>query len=66
VRTEIDRTKADIDRAWQKAQDAWVAAGKSTPCYEPLYMAARAELAAVVSHAVAAERARRRQRARTQ
>lgn len=34
-----------IQEAWQKAQDAWVAAGKTVPCYEEKYMAARQELA---------------------
>ena len=36
-------------QAWQKAQDAWVAAGKTIPCYEPKYMAARKELAKVLA-----------------
>ena len=34
-----------IETARQKAQDAWVAAGKQTPCFDPAYMAAREELA---------------------
>jgi hypothetical protein len=38
--------KTEIELAWEKAQAAWEAAGKTTPCYDPLYMAARAELAA--------------------
>lgn len=33
--------------AWQKAQDAWVAAGKAIPCYERKYMEARKDLAKV-------------------
>lgn len=37
--------------AWQKAQDAWVAAGKTVPCYEPKYMAARKQLAKVLKRA---------------
>lgn len=33
--------------AWQKAQDAWILAGKTIPCYEPKYMKARKHLAKV-------------------
>ena len=36
------------EAAWQKAQAAWEAAGKQTPCYDPAYMDARAELAAAI------------------
>lgn len=34
----------EVKKAWQKAQEAWVAAGRKTPCYDPAYMAARKEL----------------------
>jgi hypothetical protein len=41
----------DIEAAWQKAQIAWEAVGKPIPCYDPTYMAARAELAAAWNRA---------------
>lgn len=34
-----------VQLAWQKAQAAWEAAGKTIPCHEANYMAARKELA---------------------
>jgi hypothetical protein len=37
-----------VQIAWQKAQDAWVAAGKPVPCYDAEYMKAREGLAEVV------------------
>ena len=40
-----DQAPDRIYTAWKKAQDAWVAAGKQIPCYEPNYMKARAVLA---------------------
>lgn len=41
----VDQLTDSIQIAWQKAQDAWEAAGKPTPCHEAKYMAARKELA---------------------
>ena len=35
----------EVKAAWQRAQAAWEAAGKQTPCYDPAYLAAREELA---------------------
>jgi hypothetical protein len=51
---------SEIQQAWQKAQDAWVAAGSTLPCYDEAYMTARAELSA--AYARAEEDWRRRQR----
>lgn len=34
----------EVKKAWQKAQNAWVAAGRQTPCHDPAYLAARKEL----------------------
>lgn len=47
---------SEIQRAWQKAQDAWIAAGATTPCYEEAYMAARKELADAYARADAKAR----------
>lgn len=44
---------SEIEKAWRKAQAAWEAAGKKTPCYDPAYMAARSELAAAHANAEA-------------
>ncbi len=41
-------SKLTYHEAWQKAQDAWEAAGKTIPCYEPKYMAARKVLADII------------------
>lgn len=38
-----------VQEAWQKADDDWRAAGSPTPCYDPAYLAAREELAVIMS-----------------
>lgn len=52
--------KADIDRAWEKAQAAWEAAGCTLPCYDEAYMAARKELSDAFVRADAEWRKRKR------
>lgn len=44
----MDIETLTYEEAWQRAEDAWVAAGKTTPCYDPAYMQARKVLAEVI------------------
>src|SRR5438128_328373 len=38
----------DVREAWQKAADAWKAAGRPMPCYDAAYLAAREALARAI------------------
>jgi hypothetical protein len=53
----------DIQRAWEKAQAAWEAAGCAIPCYDEAYMAARTELSEAYARAEAETRKHLRQHA---